>query len=386
MRLLRRKDDGEFELVRFMGKDTPFYAVLSHTWGADEDEVTFKDLVNGTAKTKAGYRKLLFCEKKAASDGLRYFWIDTCCIDKSSSAEESEALISMFRWYQEAARCYVYLSDVSCLQPSGEGEGESAWEQAFTRSRWFRRGWTLQELLAPSSVVFFSADEQRLGDKQSLERAIHDTTGIPIKALHGSSLSWFSISERMRWTTKRETKREEDRAYCLLGIFGIYMPPLYGEGGKNAMNRLQKEIRVTSGQGEMHELVRIGGASWNDLSNLDETKLEKLDSELKMMVDWMLEAGDTETHIQKMSAEAGFKMRSLLNDLGVSYHDESHLKARSWRDPWSRYTAPNETGVYRLGGFLENRWYWANHKEDCFTGVVAVRTLLDLMTWRAERR
>ncbi|KAI9761282.1 MAG: hypothetical protein M1840_001985, partial [Geoglossum simile] len=220
MRLLRLEDDGEFSLVEFVGKTMPCYAVLSHTWGSDDEEVTFNDTVNGTGKSKTGYCKIRFCGKQAANDGLQFFWVDTCCIDKSSSAELSEAINSMFRWYQDAARCYVYLSDVL-----------------------FTRGWTLQELIAPKSVEFLSKEEQRLGDKQSLEQTLHETTGISVEALRGSPPSHFSVNERMSWAVKRQTKREEDKAYSLLGIFGIHMSLIYGEGQEKALIRLQKGIK-----------------------------------------------------------------------------------------------------------------------------------------------
>ncbi|KAH0550954.1 hypothetical protein GP486_007681, partial [Trichoglossum hirsutum] len=235
MRLLRLEDDGEFSLVEFVGKNIPCYAVLSHTWGSDDEEVTFNDLVNGGGKSKAGYRKIHFCGKQAANDGLQFFWVDTCCIDKSSSAELSEAINSMFRWYQDAARCYVYLSDVSA--------STHRWEMAFKKSRWFARGWTLQELIAPVLVEFFSVEGERLGDKKSLERTLHDITGIATQVLRGSPLSYFSTDERMSWAAKRQTKREEDAAYSLLGIFNIHMPLIYGEGGQKALSRLLKEIK-----------------------------------------------------------------------------------------------------------------------------------------------
>jgi hypothetical protein len=242
MRLLRLEDDGEFSLVEFVGKNIPCYAVLSHTWGSDDEEVTFNNLVNSTGKHKAGYRKIRFCRKQAANDGLQFFWVDTCCIDKSSSAELSEAINSMFRWYQDAARCYVYLSDVSVSTSDGDGKFSQRWKPAFKKSRWFTRGWTLQELIAPASVEFFFKEEQWLGDKQSLEQTLYETTGIAIEALRGSPLSHFDVDERMSWAAKRQTKREEDEAYVLLGIFDVHMPLIYGEGRKKALVRLQKEI------------------------------------------------------------------------------------------------------------------------------------------------
>ncbi|XTI84961.1 HET-domain-containing protein [Cenococcum geophilum] len=235
MRLLRLEDTGEFSLVEIVGESIPPYAVLSHTWGAVYEEVTFKDIVDGTGKSKAGYTKIRFCGKQAAHDGLKFFWVDTCCIDKSSSAELSEAINSMFRWYHDAAECYVYLSDVSI-------SGFASNDQSFQKSRWFSRGWTLQELLAPKSVKFFSMKGERLGDKHSLVQAIHEITGIPTQALQGHPLSQLSFDERMSWAQRRETKREEDAAYSLLGIFDIHMPLIYGEGRKKALVRLRKEF------------------------------------------------------------------------------------------------------------------------------------------------
>lgn len=243
MRLLQRNNDGGFSLVEYVGRDVPPYAILSHTWGADREEVTFKDLSKARGTNKTGYRKLAFCMEQAAQDGLRFFWVDTCCINKSSSAELSEAINSMFQWYYKAEKCYVYLSDVLMggLAP-GDSSPQQTWKQAFRHSRWFTRGWTLQELLASKTVEFFSADGKLLGNKHSLLQEIHDTTGISIPALTGTSLSQFSLTERMSWAAKRETKREEDAAYSLLGIFDIHMPLLYGEGREKAFARLRREM------------------------------------------------------------------------------------------------------------------------------------------------
>jgi len=242
MRLLELKAHGKLGLTEFIGDNIPRYAILSHTWGADGKEVTFKDLADRTGGSKAGYAKIQFCGEQAASDGLQYFWVDTCCIDKSSSAELTEAINSMFRWYREAAKCYVYLSDVS-IRGCDENDYFSRfiWESDFRKSRWFTRGWTLQELIAPELVEFFSLEGERLGDKRSLEREVHEITGIAIQALQGNPLSNFSVTERMSWAVKRKTTRKEDKAYSLLGIFGIYMPLIYGEG-ENAFIRLKEMI------------------------------------------------------------------------------------------------------------------------------------------------
>jgi len=244
MRLLRRCDTGEFSLTQFRDEAIPPYAILSHTWGADTEEVTFDDLTNGTGKDKPGYEKIRFCGEQAALDGLEYCWIDTSCIDKTNKAELSRSINSMYRWYRNAARCYVYLPDVSTTKKrKGEEDSRDIWESEFRRSRWFTRGWTLQELLAPASVEFFSSDRRRLGDRRSLEQLIHMATNIPRRALEGNPLSEFSVSERMKWIEHRETKLEEDRAYSLLGIFGVHISLLYGEGKVDAFKRLHEEIR-----------------------------------------------------------------------------------------------------------------------------------------------
>ncbi|RYP39668.1 hypothetical protein DL767_002049 [Monosporascus sp. MG133] len=248
MRLLECSPDGGFTRTKDLpGNEDLEYAILSHTWGSEE--VTLKDLVDGTGGDKAGYEKLRFCAERATHDGLRYIWVDACCIDKLNLVELNEAIISMFRWYRKAARCYVYLSDVSvasCGRKRKREESELPWEQAFRASRWFKRGWTLQELLAPTSVEFFSREGQRLGDKKSLEQPIHQITSIAILALRGTDLSQFDVDERFEWANSRETTREEDWAYCLLGIFGVSMPSLYGEGKENAIRRLRNEIDCAS--------------------------------------------------------------------------------------------------------------------------------------------
>ena len=159
MRLLKRNNTDEFNLTNYLVRDDaiPRYAILSHMWGADTEEVSFKDMIDGTGTSKPGYDKIQFCGEQARRDDLEYFWIDTCCIDKSSSAELEEAINSMFRWYRNATKCYVYLTDVS--RPTLDTDvGRLSWESSFQKSRWFTRGWTLQELVAPKLVEFYSHD------------------------------------------------------------------------------------------------------------------------------------------------------------------------------------------------------------------------------------
>jgi hypothetical protein len=245
MRLLRLSKDNEISITTdLVGGDTiPPYAILSHTWAADTHEVTFRDLANGTGKAKPGYEKIRFCGEQARKDNLEYFWIDTCCINKENKAELSQAIQSMFRWYCNADRCYVYLLDVSYpLLDTDEDMSLPPWDTAFRASRWFTRGWTLQELLAPSTVEFYSREKRRLGDKTSLKSQIHEITSIPYAVLEGAPLSQFSVNERLQWREHRKTKHEEDGAYSLLGIFDVYLAPLYGEGSVGAFRRLMEEI------------------------------------------------------------------------------------------------------------------------------------------------
>jgi hypothetical protein len=244
MRLLKLEANSEFSLTKDITYPTTPYAILSHTWGGEDEEVTFKDLKNGSGKMKNGYKKLRFCGQQAARDGLQYFWVDTCCINKSRDSELSEAINSMFRWYRNAARCYVYLTDV--LTSDQVDLSLQPWEAAFRKSRWFTRAWTLQELIAPPSVEFFCSNGNRLGDKKSLARQLQEITGIPVSALQGTPLSRFGFDERMLWTQHRATRRDEDHAYSLLGIFDISMPVIYGEGRENAFRRLRRELDESS--------------------------------------------------------------------------------------------------------------------------------------------
>jgi hypothetical protein len=249
MRLLEYREDGRITITTFENAAIPPYAILSHTWGADTEEVTFADLAKDDGEHKPdymdipGYKKIRFCGEQAQQDRLQYLWVDTCCIDKSDKAELSLAIRSMFRWYQNATKCYVYLSDVLPEQRKpDETSTEFTWESDFRSSRWFTRGWTLQELLAPSKVEFFSQEPKKLGDKTSLKSLIQKITGIPCEALDGAPLSRFSVDERLRWKGDRETKREEDVWYSLSGIFDVEIAPAYSKGAASAFKRLKEEI------------------------------------------------------------------------------------------------------------------------------------------------
>jgi len=237
-------DTTTFDVHEFLGeKMVPPYAILSHTWG--KEEVTFRDMQSSDrsgAEAKQGFAKIKGCCEQAVRDGLSWAWVDSCCIDKSSSAEVAEAINAMHRWYERSKVCYAYLGDVphdGLLSHKDDSDDD------FSKSRWFTRGWTLQELIAPDKVVFFAHDWTALGEKHdaALVKKISKITGITASVLvNPSPLDRFSVACRMSWASKRVTTREEDAAYCLLGLFDVSMPILYGEGGQKAFRRLQLEI------------------------------------------------------------------------------------------------------------------------------------------------
>ncbi|EFQ25695.1 heterokaryon incompatibility protein [Colletotrichum graminicola M1.001] len=223
------------QLSEFYGQ-VPRYAILSHTWA--KDEVLFHDIEGGPSP-KTGWAKVQSACRLARSQDQVWIWIDTCCIDKSSSSELSEAINSMFRWYRDADVCFAYLADAPYAEP---GTPECA--AALAGSRWFTRGWTLQELLAPVALEFYSSDWRRIGSRPDLARVIASVTGIDPAYLDGDGalrLAQASVAERMSWASRRQTTRAEDLAYCLLGIFDVNMPLIYGEGPK-AFRRLQEAI------------------------------------------------------------------------------------------------------------------------------------------------
>ena len=210
--------------------EVPYYTILSHCWR--DQEVTFQDLSSGAYQHMKGYQKILGCCGASRLEGYRYTWIDTCCIDKSSSSELSEAINSMWRWYERSSVCFAFLDDVD------DTEDPRLPESTFARSRWFGRGWTLQELIAPTAVAFMSRSWKELGTKTTLRAVISEVTGIDADLLSSSTneagrtirtrLSDYSVACRMSWAARRVTTRKEDEAYCLMGIFDVHLPLIYG--------------------------------------------------------------------------------------------------------------------------------------------------------------
>jgi hypothetical protein len=243
MRLLNTQS---LELSRlYVPNEVPDYVILSHRWGSEE--VTFVDIQqapisepSSVTRTKSGFLKVQGACALALKDGYKWVWIDSCCIDKSSSAELQEAINSMWRYYAESNICYVYLADVP--------DAESGWgdKQTFGRSEWFTRGWTLQELIAPVCVEFYAANWQPIGTKLERYKEIAEITAIdPDVLVRMQDVDLFSTAEKMSWAAHRKVTREEDEAYSLFGLFDVDMPLLYGEGRLKAFIRLQEAIYNT---------------------------------------------------------------------------------------------------------------------------------------------
>ncbi|KAF5519856.1 Vegetative incompatibility protein HET-E-1 [Colletotrichum aenigma] len=238
------------KLAEFQGGPPSLpYAILSHTWS--DGEVSFHDMADFVhASKKPGFTKIWKTCEIARAAGIEWAWVDTCCIDKSSSAELTESINSMFRWYNDAHICYAYLSDYPppTSQPRSSFfrsvEQLSAGELG--QCRWFSRGWTLQEVVASRDITFFDKNWNDIGSKAHLQSLLASITGINQEVLEDPAAVYeVPVVRRMSWAARRRTKREEDRAYSLFGIFDVNLPLIYGEGRK-AFLRLQEAILQNS--------------------------------------------------------------------------------------------------------------------------------------------
>ncbi|KAK5701676.1 hypothetical protein LTR97_004494 [Elasticomyces elasticus] len=360
MRFLHRAENGDLTLTKdIVNEDErPRYAALSHTWLIESEEVSFSDMMGGRAPQKPeGLAKIRFCAEQAAEDGLEHICKPAAALflihisskwtkvwlgllraphldDELRYVERadqvSEAVISMFQWYRRATHCYALLTDVSATKHDvTDSSSGQPWESAFRNSRWFKRGWTLQELLAPPSVEFFSADWVRLGDRQSLERHIHEITDIPLEALQGEPLARFPVAQRLSWAEHRQTKRKEDKAYSLLGIFGVFMPLIYGEGD-HAFIRLREEIDKQHGTVArldhlLTTLPTTPSAAFNSRENqhepmcLPDTRVDLL-HDITRWAD-----GSDEKSIYWLNGIAGTGKSTVARTVAKHYHDQGRL-------------------------------------------------------------
>lgn len=235
---MRLINTSTFELEDFTGRPVPKYAILSHRWQDPSEELSFHDFLAGAKRSTGGWAKIQDCCRMALVHDLQYCWIDTCCINKESSSEESRSINSMYAWYEQSTEAFVYLYDVHA---SSVAHGEDGNDE-FRNSRWFTRGWTLQEMIAPKKVTFFNSRWEVLGSKAELSELLMEITTIPGDVLKSErSHLTCSVAQRMFWAAERKTTVIEDQAYSLMGLFDVNMPLIYGEGEK-AFMRLQEEI------------------------------------------------------------------------------------------------------------------------------------------------
>ncbi|CAK3992734.1 Hypothetical predicted protein [Lecanosticta acicola] len=238
-----------FTFTDFFGVQPPPYAIASHRWLAGK-EAMWEDVQQQKDTGKAGYRKVegFVSYIKTQIPFVKWLWIDTCCIKQNSDRELSEAINSMFRWYRDAEVCLAYLEDVTTTDDVATFKG----------SVWFKRGWTLQELLAPGLVVFLSKDWDVIGHKGHsgygrsripvqtgplLESRIAMITNIPEDVLRDYEASReLDTDKKMNWMTGRETTRGEDLSYCLLGILDVNMNIRYGDGKEKTWARLLQKV------------------------------------------------------------------------------------------------------------------------------------------------
>ncbi|CAK1358917.1 unnamed protein product [Cercospora beticola] len=312
MRLLHVE---ELRFEEFLDENVPPYAIASHRWGAEE--VTLQDIQQNRATSKIGYKKIRGFAKYAQENlkSIRWIWIDTCCIDKTSAAELSEAVNLMFKWYRNAEICLAYLADVKSVDEPRE----------CIRSEWFRRGWTLQELLAPRVVVFLTNAWQVIGNKGAsvyesilsaagpgLEASIAAATGLPENILHDFDISKsIHQSEKLKWIEGRDATRKEDLSYALYGILGVYLGANYGEGLRGARDRLiaavhEREGRERRQAEEFHKIK-----AWLDppdpWTNHESARMERADDTGNWLLqspiyrDWKLNA----TRLLWLYGEAG---------------------------------------------------------------------------------
>ena len=246
--------DRRTKVLEFADDETTKYAILSHRW-IDPTEVDYEEMVDlakmerkerNEIRQRLGYKKILASCEQAKEDGYKWLWVDTCCIDKRSSAELSEAINSMYRWYKNSTVCYTYLHDVAGLSLPTVRDYEK-YPKSKGWPEWFSRGWTLQEMIAPSNLQFFNKDWQPIsGDKRTLSSILEEITRVPRRILTDGLSSYRPcVAQIISWAADRTTTRVEDRAYSLMGLLDVNMPVLYGEG-KKAFHRLQLEIIRTS--------------------------------------------------------------------------------------------------------------------------------------------
>ncbi|KAI0399456.1 heterokaryon incompatibility protein-domain-containing protein [Xylaria palmicola] len=364
------------------------YAILSHTWG--QEELSFEQFHNPepTWSRAAGAAKVIETCQLASQHGLSYAWVDTCCINKASSAELSEAINSMFKYYQNSAFCIAFLSD---LPPSSSDSSDpkADFERQFPHCRWLTRGWTLQELIAPPQIYFYDSTWTFRGSKNDWKSLLFRDTGVDETILDSpSGLRHVPVARRMSWVSNRQTTRTEDMAYCLLGIFDVNMALIYGEGSK-AFLRLQEEIAKDSYDLSLFAWQQLDSTqkyrgilarSPAEFSNCRELKHRTKGA----IIPTEFTLTNRGLRIETALIEIPFDSRDLILNLGFSY-----------RDDWPVYKLGGWIGVYLTrtqNGFIRtrpNELFHAGRQERlrCPPALIYIRKMMDQMeSLEAERR
>ena len=376
--------DRQAKVLRFHTDEPEKYAILSHRWiekkPGETAEVNYEEMTElanmdterqGEIRQRAGYQKILKSCELAKEDRLEWFWVDTCCIDKRSSAELSEAINSMYRWYEKSARCYAYLHDVPDLSFPTEPDFERYYHH-YGWPEWFSRGWTLQELIAPDAVRFFNKDWQPIGDKRTHSITLQDITRVPQNILtNGFSLTRPCVAQIMSWAADRKTSRVEDQAYSLMGLLGVNMPMLYGEG-KGAFHRLQLEIiRMSNDQsifawdphghiGRSGSVLADEPSFFRDCSDLQTMEIDEFTKALKVP----MAKGVAEQLGSFSVTNRGIQIWLLLRScIGLSTVFKATLQCRaaegrrpvtiyltSWKSNYYRYFGPRSLAAFPKKG------------------------------------
>lgn len=283
----------------------------------------------------------------------------------------------MYTWYQASTKCYVILSDVIVDDP--ESFAVSQWMDMFRKSRWFTRGWTLQELIAPANVEFYSWNGVHLGNRLSLEHQLYKITRIPIALLRGAPLSRYTLDERISWGARRQTSRPEDKAYCMLGLCEVFLPFMYGWGESHAMSELRQKVQHSQAQIDTtsQSVIRIGGASYNDLLALNDKQLAQLDVELLDLLKWFEQV--KEDSYDALNDVAVKELNLMFEKFGIDYDD-----ARIMRKDWLDHAALRSYREIAQRKDRELNIIMSSKGNTHLYGLTAFKTCVEVLVWRGK--
>ena len=369
--------DRRTKVLEFRDDETTEYAILSHRW-IDPTEVDYEEMVDlgkmdreqqDEIRDCLGYKKILDACKRAQRDGYEWMWVDTCCIDKRSSAELSEAINSMYRWYGNARVCYAYLHDVDGSSFPTE-EDDEKYHKSNGWPEWFSRGWTLQEMIAPQNLQFFNKDWQPIGDKKMFAQTLERITEVPKHILaDGLEGNRPCVAQIISWAANRTTTRVEDRAYSLMGLLDVNMPMLHGEG-KKAFHRLQLEIIRSSNDqsifawGFMSSSVRFGSVLADDPSFFEDCAGMELQNYDEFIQQYQLSSTNADHLGVFPITNRGIQIWMLLRPYRNSnFVFQAWLPCTTYGDPVSIDLVLCQSNYYRCPSSWRDTLHWDPHVE-----------------------